>query len=185
VKQQLYKYRYYLTVILIVFIILNSVPKIINATHTSIPVLVTSKNLEIGTKLKADDVIVKNVVKGIMPNQILTNDSQIIGKQTSTFIPAGAVLSELMLSDIGVLNNIPKNKVIVSVKIANGQTLKPGDKIDIVGKASEYNSNTDSLANNAIVMENNDLSQLAVSRNEAEKILNCTDNTKILAILVH
>ena len=186
-KKYIYEFRWHITLLLIILILLNSVPNFIKNNNPTKQVLVAKKNLEIGTKLSNSDVIIKNIPNSITPKQTLISEKQIVGKQSSTFIPAGAVISNLMLSNIGTLNNIPDNRVLVTVNIENGTSLQAGNKIDILAQNTNNTDNTitDFLAKNAVIITKKNDFQIAVYRNEAEKILKIPINTKILAILVH
>lgn len=98
-------------------------------------VLVTTRTVDSGDRLGADDVALREIATSVAPPAALGDRSEAVGLTAVVPLPAGAALHPGVLSDGGVLSSAPDGTVVVPVTLADdgvAALLRPGDRVDLL-----------------------------------------------------
>lgn len=134
----------------------------VNASSPSVPVVVASKNLGVGTQLALNDLSIKNLPKSAVPSTSFKNPNNIIGKTiTAGPIVNGDIIRGEHLSEssslMSALRAFAFEGWVAAELPANSSLgligLKRGDKVDIYGEvAMGEGSIVDILVEGAIIL---------------------------------
>jgi Flp pilus assembly protein CpaB len=185
-QRNLYVYRWQITVILVVLLLVIGVPKIISSFTPTVKMVTAMRDLEIGTVLKAEDMEVRNVAKAVIPEGASSHKDLFVGMIVNSFVPANSILSAKQVNQPGIMAHIPADRVVSSVNIGQNSSIRAGDKVDLIGSGDT----SIWLAKRSTIMQvQNDeratVILVAVTEPEAKLIAEASPSHTITAILVH
>lgn len=100
-----------------------------------VEVCVATRDIPAGETLSASSIETRSWLVSMLPDQAVTNAKQVLGKQVTSPIMAGEVVSGKRFSTLSSSFDVPSDMVAVSVSAkevqAVGGALKPGSSVDI------------------------------------------------------
>lgn len=100
-----------------------------------VEVCVATRDIPAGETLSASSVEMRSWLVSMLPDQAVTNAKQVLGKQVTSPIMAGEVVSGKRFGTLSSSFDVPSDMVAVSVSAkevqAVGGALKPGSSVDI------------------------------------------------------
>ena len=115
-----------------------AVPAVVQAVQQTSPAVVVSHAVTQGQRLKAQDLKLVPVAKGLVPDGALDSVNQAIGLQVTTALPRDMVLVPELLARPGATGAAPDGLVVVPVRLSDSAVtalLHEGDRIDVLGSA--------------------------------------------------
>lgn len=142
-------------------------------------VAVATHTIEAGKPIEAADVVLRDWVSELAPQQAITRIDDIIGKSVSVPVCAGAPLSKFNFREAGQSLSVPQGMVAISIPLSEKLGLSP--HVQAGTKLAAYVSNADStqrITSEILVLAISDgqalangMLTLAVPETEVEKIL--------------
>ena len=135
-----------------------------------VEVCVATKDIPAGETLDSSSVEMRSWLVSMLPEEAITNANQVLGKQVTSPIMAGEVISQKRFGALSSSFEIPAGMVAVSVSAkevqAVGGALKPGSSVDVYSVGSSgvtlISQNVSVLATSAFD-ENGETSGAALS----------------------
>ncbi len=100
----------------------------------TLDVVVPVHPLVAGEEVDAEDVTVRAVPAGLVPDGVLTDTGDAVGRVPAVDVPAGLPLHSTLVAGGGVVAQAPDGTVVVPVRLDDAATglLRPGDRVDLV-----------------------------------------------------
>jgi len=109
-----------------------------SASPTVVKVVVASKDIDLGARIQATDVALKDIPTSERPAVAFGDTSLVIGEIARIKVTAGQLITTRVFSKGGTIEDIevPKGFVAMSVRVDQttgvGTVVKPGDFVDVV-----------------------------------------------------
>ncbi len=100
----------------------------------TVDVVVPLHPLVAGEEVDADDLTVRTVLAELVPDDVLTDPGDAVGRVPAIELPAGLPLHETLVAGGGVVALAPDGTVVVPVRLDDAASglLRPGDRVDLV-----------------------------------------------------
>jgi pilus assembly protein CpaB len=100
----------------------------------TIEVVVPEHRLVAGSAVEPEDVTVRAVPAALVPDDVLTDPADAVGRVPAISLPAGLPLHADLVQGGGVVAQAPRGTVVVPVRLDDATTgwLRPGDHVDLV-----------------------------------------------------
>jgi len=100
----------------------------------TVDVVVPAHRLVVGATVEADDVTVTAVPAAFVPDDVLTDPADAVGRVPAVSVPAGLPLHADLVQGGGIVAQAPRGTVVVPVRLdeATARWLHPGDHVDLV-----------------------------------------------------
>lgn len=142
-------------------------------------IAVATHTIEAGKPIEAADIVLRDWVSELAPQQAITRIDDIIGKSVSVPVCAGMPLSKFNFREAGQSLSVPQGMVAISIPLSEKLGLSP--HVQAGTKLAAYTSNADStqrITSEILVLATSDgqafangMLTLAVPEMEVEKIL--------------
>ncbi len=109
-----------------------------SASPTIVKVVVASKDIDLGARIQATDVSLKDIPAEAKPETAFADTSLVIGQIARVKVTAGQLVTSAVFGTGGAVTDIevPKGFVAISVRVDQttgvGTVIKPGDFVDVV-----------------------------------------------------
>ena len=109
-----------------------------SASPTIVKVVVASKDIDLGARIQATDVTLKDIPTEARPATAFADTSLVIGQIARVKVTAGQLVTSAVFSGGGAVTDIevPAGFVAISVRVDQttgvGTVIKPGDFVDVV-----------------------------------------------------
>ena len=159
-----------------------------------IEVCVARRDIAAGETLKDTDVEVRQWVSSFLSENVVTSKQDCVGKQLSSSILKGEVVSNGRFQSQDSSLNVPNGMVAVSIPLDDtssvGGTLKVNQKVDIYATGT---ATTSKICSNVQILEtsNSDKSvnsetkwiTVAVTKNSAQEVVGAAQKLKLYVVL--
>lgn len=118
-------------------------------------VVLASRDVDSGTRLRASDVRETSVPRAFVPAGAAANVRQVVGRTTSGALRRGEVLTDRRTVRAGPLDGFGLDRVLAVVRITDPSVLallRPGDRVDVVAVSGDDSPRAARVARGAIVV---------------------------------
>ena len=118
-------------------------------------VVLASRDLDSGTRLRASDVRATAIPHDAVPAGAATRTREVIGRTTSGAVRRGEVLTDRRTVRAGPLDGFGPDRVLSVVRVTDPSVLallRPGDRVDVVAVGGDDSPKASRVARGAIVV---------------------------------
>ena len=118
-------------------------------------VVVTSRDLDSGARLRASDVRATTLPRVVVPGGAATDVRDVVGRTTSGALRRGEVLTDRRTVRAGPLDGFGPGRVLAVVQVTDPTVLallRPGDRVDVVAVSGDDSPKASRVARGAIVV---------------------------------
>jgi pilus assembly protein CpaB len=118
-------------------------------------VVVASRDLNSGARLKASDVRQTSMPGAAVPDGAAAEAREVVGRMTSGALRRGEVLTDRRTVRAGMLDGFGPGRVLTVVRVTDPSILallRPGDRVDIVAVSGEDSPKASRVARGAIIV---------------------------------
>jgi Flp pilus assembly protein CpaB len=118
-------------------------------------VVLASRDLDSGTRLRASDVRATSLPRAAVPTAAADDARDVIGRTTSGALRRGEVLTDRRTVRAGPLDGFGPDRVLSVVRVTDPSVLallRPGDRVDVVAVSGDDSPKASRVARAAIVV---------------------------------
>lgn len=118
-------------------------------------VVVASRDLDSGTRLRTSDVRATELPRAAVPTRAAANARDVVGRTTSGALRRGEVLTDRRTVRAGPLDGFGPGRVLSVVRVTDPSVLallRPGDRVDVVAVTGDDSPKASRVVRGAIVV---------------------------------